>query len=39
MLAMLDSMGDGKISQHQASIIVGKNLVDKYVTPQLNPRT
>lgn len=35
MLAMLDRMGDGTLSQHQASIIVGKKLVDKYVTPQL----
>jgi len=36
MLAMLDRMGEGKISQHQASVIVGQKLVDKYVTPQLN---
>lgn len=36
MLAMLDSMGDGKLSQHEASVIIGKNLVDKYVTPQLH---
>jgi len=36
MLEMLDSMGQGTISQHQASIIVGKKLVDRYVTPQLN---
>jgi len=35
MLTMLDRMGQGKISQHQASIIVGKKLVDRYVTPQL----
>lgn len=35
MLAMLDKMGDGSISQHQASVIIGKKLVDKFVTPQL----
>jgi hypothetical protein len=35
MLSMLDKMGNGNISQHQASIAVGKNLVDRYVTPQL----
>lgn len=36
MLAMLDKMGEGSLSQHQASVIVGKKLVDRYVTPQLN---
>ena len=36
MLAMLDKMGEGAISQHQASVIIGKKLVDRYVTPQLN---
>jgi hypothetical protein len=36
MLAMLDRMGEGSISQHQASVIIGKKLVDKFVTPQLN---
>jgi hypothetical protein len=36
MLSMLDQMGEGHISQHQASIIVGQKLVDRYVTPQLN---
>lgn len=36
MLAMLDRMGEGAISQHQASVIIGKKLVDKFVTPQLN---
>lgn len=39
MLAMLDRMGDGSISQHQASMVIGKKLVDKYVTPQLNGTT
>jgi hypothetical protein len=36
MLSMLDRMGNGSISQHQASIIIGKKLVDKFVNPQLN---
>ena len=36
MLASLDRMGEGNLSQHQASVIVGKKLVDGYVTPQLN---
>lgn len=36
MLAMLDRMGEGSISQHQASVVIGKKLVDKFVTPQLN---
>ena len=36
MLAMLDRMANGQLSQHQASVIVGKKLVDRYVTPQLN---
>ena len=35
MLTMLDRMGEGNLSQHQASIIVGQKLVDRYVTPQL----
>jgi hypothetical protein len=35
MLSMLDQMGQGAVSQHQASIAVGKKLVDRYVTPQL----
>jgi hypothetical protein len=36
MLNMLDKMGEGNLSQHQASIQIGKTLVDRYVTPQLN---
>ena len=35
MLTMLDRMGEGRLSQHQASISVGKSLVDRFVTPQL----
>jgi hypothetical protein len=36
MLSMMDKMAQGSISQHQASVAVGKKLVDKYVTPSLN---
>lgn len=36
MLTMLDRMAEGNLSQHQASVIVGKKLVDRFVTPQLN---
>lgn len=36
MLAMLDKMSEGTISQHQASMIVGKKLVDRFVKPQLD---
>ncbi len=36
MLAMLDKMGDGTLSQHNASMIVGQRLVDRYIKPQLN---
>lgn len=35
MLAMLDRMGDGSLSQHQASVIVGQRLVQTFVKPQL----
>lgn len=35
MLTLLDRMGEGRLSQHQASIAVGKSLVDRFVTPQL----
>ncbi len=35
MLTMLDRMAEGRMSQHQASIVVGKKLVDRFVTPQL----
>ncbi len=30
MLAMLDRMGAGALSQHEASVIVGKRLFDQY---------
>ena len=35
MLAMLDRMGEGDLSQHQASVIVGQRLVQTFVKPQL----
>lgn len=38
MLALLDKMGEGKISQHQASVAVGQKLVDTYVTPALKKK-
>jgi hypothetical protein len=31
MLAMLDRMASGDLTQHQASVIVGKKLADKYI--------
>ena len=36
MLLMLDRMAEGNITQHQASIIIGKTLVDKFISPELN---
>jgi hypothetical protein len=36
MLSALDKMETGSLSQHQASILVGQRLVDKFVKPQLN---
>ena len=37
MLALLDRMGEGSLSQHQASVIVGQRLVQTFVKPQLEP--
>ena len=37
MIQMLDKMGSGKTTQHQASIKVGQHLMDAYVTPNLPP--
>lgn len=31
MLAMLDRMGTGDLTQHQASVIVGQRLAEKYI--------
>jgi hypothetical protein len=35
MLAMLDRMGSGELTQHQASVIVGQRLADTYIKPNL----
>ena len=35
MLTMLDQMGTGNLSQHQASVIVGQKLADTYIKPTL----
>ena len=38
MLAMLDRMAAGELTQHQASVIIGKRLADTYIKPdQLEP--
>jgi hypothetical protein len=36
MTGLLDKMADGGMSQHQASVIVGQSLVDRYVTPMIS---
>lgn len=36
MLAMLDRMGTGELTQHQASVIVGQRLADTYIKPNIN---
>lgn len=36
MLTMLDKMQEGELTQHQASVIVGQKLVNKYVRPQMD---
>ncbi len=35
MLAMLDRMGTGELTQHQASVIVGERLADTYIKPNI----
>jgi len=35
MLAMLDKMGSGQLSQHEASVVVGQRLHDIYIKPNL----
>jgi hypothetical protein len=35
MISMLEKMGSGKTSQHEASIKVGQHLMDTYVKPDL----
>ncbi len=36
MLAMLERMGSGELTQDQASMIVGQRLYDKHIKPKLN---
>jgi len=36
MLAMLDKMGTNELSQHEASVIVGKRLYDTHVKPVID---
>jgi bacterioferritin (cytochrome b1) len=36
MLQMLDKMGEGKLSQHQASVVIGKKLANDFITPIVN---
>ena len=36
MLLMLERMGTGELSQHQASVIVGQRLHDKFIQPALD---
>jgi hypothetical protein len=35
MLALLERMGTGEMSQHQASVIVGQRLHDVYIKPKM----
>lgn len=35
MLALLDRMGSGELTQHQASVIVGQRLADTYIKPSV----
>ena len=35
MLKLLDKMGNGSLSQHEASVVIGQSLVNRFVTPQL----
>jgi|UniRef100_A0A6C0DHZ1 hypothetical protein len=36
MIRMLEKMGEGRASQHEASIQVGQHLLNAYVKPQLD---
>jgi hypothetical protein len=36
MLYMLEKMGTGELSQHQASVIVGQRLHDTYIKPTVD---
>lgn len=36
MLLMLDKMGEGTLSQHQASVLIGKKLANDFISPIIN---
>ncbi len=36
MLTMIEKMGTGELSQHQASVIVGQRLHDTFIKPKLD---
>lgn len=36
MMAMLEKMGSGELTQHQASVIVGQRLHDVYIKPKVD---
>jgi hypothetical protein len=36
MLTLLNRMGDKHLSQHQASVIVGQRMADKYIKPSVS---
>lgn len=36
MLTLLNRMGDKQMSQHQASVIVGQRIADKYISPKFS---
>jgi hypothetical protein len=36
MLSLLDKMGSGNMSQHQASVVVGQRLHDIYIKPKMS---
>jgi hypothetical protein len=36
MLALIDRMGTGELTQHQASVIAGQRLADTYIKPVVN---
>lgn len=38
MIKMLEKMGEGRASQHEASIQVGQHLLNAYVKPQLDSK-
>jgi DNA-binding ferritin-like protein (Dps family) len=38
MLGMLDFMAQGRVNQHQASMVVGTDLYKKFVEPQVRSR-